>query len=421
METRDMIRARNELDNVFPFHEKPLKQRAYFGKGKGSHLIVVQLESFQNFLINASLQGQPVTPVMNQLSKESLYFPRIFQQIGIGNTSDAEFLVNTSIYPVGSKPMSTTFSSRMVASLAMRMQQEGYKTRTFHVNDVSYWNRDEMYPALGFQKYYDRPYYRNETFSRFGASDEELFRVGMNKMKAMDESGELFYSQFVTVSSHSPFTIPEHSRTLKLPSSLRDRRLGHYLSSVHYADYALGTLISSLKTSGLWDRSVFVVYGDHFGLHRKYHQPEEISRILNVPYDPQISTFNVPLMIHLPHQHEGRIMDRTGGQVDLMPTIMNIMGIRNQAESTMFGHDLLNIEHNIIGIRYYSQPGTFVNDEVLFVPGVKGFADGMATSIRTLQRVEDIRKYKFEYDYILQWMKLSDQYVKKLPSRKPET
>lgn len=83
----------------------------------------------------------------------------------------------------------------------------------------------------------------------------------------------------------------------------------------------------------------------------------------------------------------------------------------------MFGHDLCNIDHNVIGMRYYSPTGTFVNDDVLFVPGKKGFADGKATSIRTLEPVKDINRYKLEYDYIMQWMKLSDRYVKLLPER----
>ncbi|MED5018537.1 LTA synthase family protein [Paenibacillus chibensis] len=415
--TGAIVNARNQLNAFFPFHEKAGRKKAYEGAGKGKHLIVVQLESFQNFAIHASVQGEPITPVLNALSKESLYFPHIFQQIGIGNTSDAEFTMNSSIYPVGKAAMSEKYGNRAIPALGRMMQAEGYTANTFHVNDVSFWNRSEMYPALGFGKYYDRPYYRPEKFNRFGASDEELFRVGVEQMKTMHLRGQKFYSQFITVSSHAPFTIPKSSRKLKLPPGMDDKRLGDYLTSIHYADYALGTFIAKLKETGLWDQSVFVVYGDHFGLHPKYHKADEIAKVVGVPYHERISTFNVPLLIHLPGQQTGQRIEQTGGQIDMMPTIVNIMGIRPGKGAPMFGHDLCNIDHNVIGMRYYSPTGTFVNDDVLFVPGKKGFADGKATSIRTLEPVKDINRYKLEYDYIMQWMKLSDRYVKLLPER----
>ncbi|MWV45480.1 sulfatase-like hydrolase/transferase [Paenibacillus sp. HJL G12] len=414
-----VVAARNELNRIYPFHEPPDQRRAYFGAAAGCHLIVVQLESFQNFLMNAALQGQPLTPAMNQLSKESLYFPHVFQQIGIGNTSDAEFLSNTSMYPPGMFPSSSQYGDRKIMSLARILRNRGYRANTFHVNDVTFWNRNQLYPALGFDAYYDKAFFRRESFNRFGASDEELFRVGIDKMVASDACHEKFYSQFITVSSHAPFTIPKEHRRLSLPQDIKDRRLGDYLTAVNYADHALGTFIRRLKETGLWDKSVLVVYGDHFGLHKKYHQPEAISEWLGVPYHKQISTYNVPLIIHLPGQQQGKIIRQSGGQIDILPTLANIMGMKPDKEGlATFGHDLLNVEHNIVGMRYYLPTGSFINDDVLFIPGKKGFLDGEAVFIRTLKPVRDIQRYKLEYDYIIQWMNLSDRYAKQQPVRK---
>ncbi|GGF85611.1 hypothetical protein GCM10010912_33650 [Paenibacillus albidus] len=395
--------------------------RVCFGKGYGTHLIVVQLESFQNFLIHTSIQGQPLTPVINKLSAESLYFPHIFQQIGRGNTSDAEFISNTSIYPVGAVAMSKKYGDREFPSLARLMRQRGYVANTFHVNDVSFWDRNQMYPALGFDTFYDRRYFPHMKFSRFGASDEDLYRVGINKLKTLDKRQKNFYAQFVTASSHSPFTIPKNSKRLKLNETLKGGPLREYLTAVNYADYALGTFIDKLKETGLWDKSVLVVYGDHFGLNKKKFDAKKLSEALGIPYHKQISTFNVPLMIHLPGQLHGKIIKQTGGQVDILPTVANIMGIDLKAEAfTAFGQDLLNVDHNVVGMRYYLPTGSFFNNEVLFIPGEKGFADGTATSIRTLQRVEDIAPYKSDYDDIIQRMKSSDRYVKQLPIRRKE-
>ncbi|MET3847652.1 phosphoglycerol transferase MdoB-like AlkP superfamily enzyme [Paenibacillus sp. OAE614] len=408
-----------ELDRTYPFGEPPEgSARSYWGAGKGKNLIVVQLESFQNFVLNASVQGQKVAPVLKQLSKESLYFPYIFQQIGVGNTSDAEFAASTSIYPIGFSAMSTTYADRKLPSLAKLLGRNNYVTATFHVNDVTFWNRDQMYPALGFHAYYDKPYFSKVKFSRFGASDEELFRVGIRKMKTMRKLDKRFYAQFVTVTSHSPYKIKEADKRLHLPDDFADRRLGDYLTAVNYTDYALGTFIDKLKRSGLWDTSVVVIYGDHFGLHKRYHRPATVSKALGIPYHKHISTYNVPLIIHLPGQHEGKRIERTGGQIDILPTVANVMGIDlKQEKFTAFGHDLANVGHNIVGSRYYMPAGSFFNDDIVFVAGKNGFEDGKAYDLRTLLPVQNVERYRPDFEFIQKRMGLSDRYVKRLPAR----
>lgn len=399
------------------FRSRSSEHNEYFGLGKDCNLIVIQMESFQNFALNTSAEGKPLTPVLNQLAKESLYFPYIFQQIGSGNTSDAEFIVNTSIYPVGASPMSKKFGNRELPSLARLLHNHGYVSSTFHVNDASFWDRNEMYPALGFDRYYDKPYFPQEIFNRFGASDEDLYRVAGNKLKTLNKHHQKFYAQLITVSSHAPFTIPKDSKRLRLSLHPGGQKLEDYLTAVNYADYALGKFIGRLKETGLWDRSVVVVYGDHFGLNKKKYDPKKISKALGINYHKQISTFNVPLLIHVPGVMRGSVIGQVGGQIDILPTIANIMGIElKQAGFTAFGQDLLNTRHNVVGMRYYMPTGTFFNDEVMFIPGKKGFEDGSATTIRTLKPVKDISPYKEDYDYILQKLKQSDRHVNRLPA-----
>lgn len=399
-------------------HIQSTGHNEYFGIGKNHNLIVIQMESVQNFALNTSADGKPLTPVLNKLSKESLYFPYIFQQIGSGNTSDAEFIVNTSIYPVGAAPMSHKFGNKELPSLARILHDRGYASSTFHVNDASFWDRDEMYPALGFDRYYDKPYFPQGIFNRFGASDEDLYRVAVNKMKTLNKHNNKFYAQLITVSSHSPFTIPEDSKHLRLSLKSGGKKLEDYLTAINYADYALGKFIGRLKDTGLWEQSVVVVYGDHFGLNKKKYDPKKISKALGINYHKQISTFNVPLLIHVPGVNHTKAIGQVGGQIDILPTIANIMGIDLQKEGfTAFGQDLLNTDHNVVGMRYYMPTGTFFNDEVMFIPGKKGFEDGTATAIKTLKPVKDISPYKDDYDYIVQKLKQSDRHVNRLPEK----
>ncbi|WP_138493775.1 LTA synthase family protein [Paenibacillus pinistramenti] len=421
---QDTIKKISDLQSTYVYNDKAsgvsaTVTPAHFGEAKGKNLIIIQMEAFQNFPINLKVDGQEVTPNLNKLIGTSYYFPYMYQQIGQGNTSDAEFMSNTSIYPTGTIPMSTGYGDRALPSLPRLVEKYGYEADTFHVNDVTFWDRIKLYPALHFDHYYDKPYYNNDHFNDFGASDEELYRVAVNRMKEIADSGKPFYTQLVTVSSHFPFKVPDDLKKIQMPDSLEGTQLGDYLTAVNYTDYAVGTLIDRLKKEGLWDNSVLVLYGDHFGLQPDQNDPAWIESQLGIKYDSRISRFNIPFIIHLPGEQKGQVVDQVGGQLDMMPTIANLMGISLKQEGfTAFGHDLLNIDHNVFGMRYYLPTGSFFNNDIMFVSGT-GFDDGTAISLKTLEPVTDFQKYRSDYDYVLKLMSLSDEYVKLLPKRQP--
>lgn len=415
----DTIQKVNELKESYPYkttEDEAESTPEGFGAMKGKNLIVVQLESFQRFPIGQTVEGQEITPVLNELVKDSLYFTNIYQQIGQGNTSDAEFISNTSIYPLGTVAMSTGYGDRVLPSLPRLLQNEGYTAETFHVNDVSFWDRIKMYPALHFDQYFDKEYFNNDNFNEMGASDEELYRVGVEQLADLNALNKPFYAQFVSASSHSPFKVKSEFVKWQTPASIEGTALGDYLTSLNYADYALGTLIDGLKEQGLWEDTVLVIYGDHFGLSNQNTSPEEVEAALGIPYHEQVSRFNIPLIIHAPGM-EGQEIETVGGQMDILPTVSNLLGISlDDANFTAFGQDLLNVDQNVIGMRYYLPTGSFFNNEIMFVPGT-GFEDGTAISLKTLEPVEDFEQYRSDYDYIMQLMKLSDEYVKLLPKR----
>lgn len=409
----------NSLQSTYPYQEDSSQaaKPAYFGSAKNMNLIIVQMEAFQNFPIHLKLEQQEITPVLNSLAKESYYFPFFYQQIGQGNTSDAEFLSNTSIYPTGKVAMSTGFGNRQLSSLPRLLHEHDYQSATFHINDVQFWSRDLLYPGLAFDHYYDKPFYNNDFFNDFGASDEEMYRVGIEKLVETFSNGKPFYAQFVTTSSHAPFVIPEDRRRLKVPADMKGTQLGNYLEAINYTDYALGQFIEQLKEKGLWDNTMLVVYGDHSGVNPKETDGKEITSRLGIPYDNLVSRFNIPLFIHVPGQGEGKVVERIGGQIDILPTVANLMGISlKEQQFTAFGRDLLNTDNNVIGMRYYLPTGSFFNNDVLFVPG-EVFDDGTAISLKSLQPVQVQSSYRKDYDYIMSLMKLSDEYVQLLPKR----
>lgn len=418
----DLAQTVSEIDSLqasFPYRKitNASAMPAHFGEAAGSNLIVLQLEAFQNFPLHLKVGGLEVTPVLNKLADESYYFPRVYQQIGQGNTSDAEFMANTSIYPTAKIAMSTGYGDRALPSLPRLLQRDGYKAFTFHVNDVKFWDRNRLYPALHFDQYFDKPYYENDRFNEFGASDEELYRFGVEELAKTSAAGTPFYAQFVTASSHFPFKVPEDRRRLQVPDALKGTQLGDYLIAANYTDYAIGQLIEGLKKEGLWDRTTLAVYGDHYGLQPDDNDPKWVSDVLGIQYDSRISRMNIPFIVHTPGQPSGKRVEQVGGQLDMLPTIANLLGEKpRDAGIVAFGHDLLNIDRNVVGSRYYLPTGSFFNDEVLYVPGT-GFEDGTAVSLDTMEPIKDLSPYRSDYDYIMKLMGLSDRYVRLLPKR----
>ncbi|MFD0590090.1 LTA synthase family protein [Paenibacillus sp. GCM10027627] len=391
---------------------------SYFGVAKGKNVIVIQLESFQNMMIGLKVDGKEVTPVLNDLVQNgSFYFPNMFQQIGYGNTSDAEFIANTGIYPIGSMAMSKAFGDREIPSMPRLLAKQNYESNTFHINDVTFWDRINLYPALGFTKYYDRPAFKNDHFDGFGASDEEMYRVGLEKLSAFHDADKPFYAHFVATSSHHPYYVKKEFKNIEVPSNLSGTQLGHYVIATNYADKALGGFIEDLKKKGMWENTVMMIYGDHHGLESAKNDPAWVEQTLGINYADPISRFNVPFIMHVPGV-KGKIHEGVAGQVDMMPTLANVLGISLKDEGyTVFGKDLLNTTKNVVGMSgAYSPRGTFYNDEIMFIPG-KGFDDGKAIDLETYEPVADFSKYRADYDYVMELMKLSNEYSKLLPKR----
>lgn len=390
----------------------------FHGVARGKNVIFIQLESFQDIMIGLKVNGQEVTPVLNDLIEGGgFYFPNTIQQVGQGNTSDAEFISNTGIFPTGELAMSKGFGDRDIPSLPKLLAERGYESHTFHVNDVTFWDRNQLYPALGFTKYYDRPYFKDDGFNALGASDGEMYRVGFEKLKELHDQSKPFYAQFVTTSSHHPFWVKPEFLNITLPQELFGTQLGHYVTSIQYTDKAVGEFIQKLKANNMWEDTIFVMYGDHFGLQTKENDPAWIKEVLGIAYEERISRFTVPFIVYVPDV-KGKKMEGVAGQVDIMPTVANLLGISLKEEGyTVFGKDLLNARNNIVGMRYFMPTGSFFNDDIMFVPG-KSFEDGTAIDRKTFEPIEDFAKYRGDYDYIMELMELSDDYMKLLPKRK---
>lgn len=386
----------------------------YEGVAKGKNLIVIQLEALQSFVLHARVGGEEVTPNLNRLLDESLYFPHVYQMVGQGNTADAEYVVNTSTYIPLHGAASQVYGDRLLPGMPRVLAANGYETATFHTNDVKFWSRNDLYSALGFNNYYDQAYFGDDDLVFFGASDEVLYAKTADRLTEMQAAGKPFYAHIISMTSHHPFNLPDHKVMFDLPEAYADTLVGHYIQAQHYTDFALGQFIDTLKEKGLWANSVVVIYGDHMGLPIYSLSERELAlmeELLGRPYTP-VEMLNIPLMLSVPGIEEAAVLAQVGGHVDVYPTVANLLGISIR-DQVVFGQDLLNQTRNLLPQRYYLPSGSFINDTGIFVPG-ESFDDGVFRPIYGLDAAA-AGATKSQYDQALELLAMSDRFIRSLP------
>jgi phosphoglycerol transferase MdoB-like AlkP superfamily enzyme len=291
---------------------------------------VVQLESVQAFAVGRRVNGAPVTPSLDRLAGESMTFTRAFSQIRQGTTSDAELLAGCSLYPLETGAVFTERYDVDFRCLPEVLREAGYHTVAMHANWPNFWNRDRMYPAMGYDTFFSIRDFDRTPVIGLGLSDARFVEQAAERLAALPEP---FYAVLVTLSNHAPFVDPNLPRTLPL-GVLEATAVGDYLNSVRFTDAALGALVDRLRATGLLDRSVLVVYGDHHGVPRSAPG----TALLELPAHRAdvwlLHEARVPLLVRLPAgRHAGPRHD-PAGQVDVAPTIADLLGL--SSERTFF-------------------------------------------------------------------------------------
>lgn len=365
---------RNQISNWFGEKSKQNVAPAYStsnngsfeGIGKGKNLIVIQVESLQNFVINKEINGQEITPNLNGMLGNSVYFPNFYPQTIEGNSSDAEFLTQTSLYPISKGAVFFRFPNNQYFSLAKLMKNEGYSSVAIHADEATFWNLNEMYPSLGFDSYKSLTNFNLDEKIGMGLSDMSMFRQSMDFLQDMKTP---FYAFYVTLSNHLPFDIQKKYRELKLDPMLENSYLGGYLQSVKYTDRAIGGFIESLEKKGILNNSIIVIYGDHNGIFRKDRAVIEKFLAHKSISDEQWyrEYAQVPLLIYNPNI-KGNVNKVIGGQIDLLPTIEYLMGTNTDISEYTMGRNLffVNDGSSIIPKGGYSQNPFYITKDKIY-------------------------------------------------------
>ncbi|MDT8716789.1 LTA synthase family protein [Clostridium sp. 19966] len=327
---------KKQIQNWYANKDEHLPDNQYKGIFKGKNLVIIQVESLENFVLNNQYENQEITPNLNKLLKNSLYFPNYYEQVYNGTSSDADLMTNASVYPVRSGSTFFRFPNNSYNTLPKILNQAGYTSKAFHSDYGYYWNVHNALINFGFDKFMDLDSFPVKKTFWMGLTDECFLSQTADELK---NTKAPFYGFAVTVTSHMPFKMPDSFKNLKLDKSFDDTYMGGYFQSVNYTDKQIGMFLNKLDASGLLDNTVVVIYGDHTSVHKYYS--DEVAKI-----KPQEKWWDngkrIPLIIYSKGMkpEEFKI---NGGQIDLLPTLAYAFGIpEDKYKNTALGRNLLN-------------------------------------------------------------------------------
>jgi lipoteichoic acid synthase len=341
----------NDIKPVLKFLKKNYASPniEYYGQAKGKNIIIIHLESFQQFMIDYKWKGEEVTPNLNKLyhASDTISFDNFFNQVGQGKTADAELMLENSLYglPEGSAMVTDGTTNTFQSAPALLEQKLGYTTASFHGDVPSFWNRDNAYKSFGYQYFFSKDYLpkvKDENMG-YGVKDKLFLKESAYYLEQLPQP---FYAKLITVSNHYPYIIDKKNTSIKSWNT-GDSTVDHCVQTARYLDESVGELLNYLDSTGLRKNTMLVLYGDHYGISNNHKAA--IAQILGKKsvdnYD--LAMFQkVPFMINM-EGLKGGVNHTYGGEIDVLPTIEDLLGISSN-KYVQFGQDLLSKNRNQI-------------------------------------------------------------------------
>lgn len=361
------------------------------GVGSKKNLIIIQVEALQGFALNTKINGQEITPNLNRWAKKSAYFDNYFYQVASGNTSDAEFMTNNSLYPAAQGAVAYLYYANEFNSLPKALEKEDYYTATLHGYKEDFWNRSVMNKTEGFDTFYGEKSYNIDETIGLGLSDKSFFTQSLEKLNRLPEP---YYSFLITLTSHFPFDDITKYGNFDA-GNFNGTLLGNYMKSIHYADKQLGDFLDKLAQNGTLDNSILMLYGDHYALPKE--EQGNLNKLLNLTDTSDLAWMQlqkVPMLIHFPEDSNAGVNHLFGGEMDLYPTVANLF---NLPTKDLLGKDLFNSTTGNVTFRN----GSFTNGKSFYLSQSNTYYD-IATK-KTVNETPELKAARDNSENLLQY------------------
>jgi len=334
-----------------------------FGAARGKNLIVVQVESLQDFAVDYRVGGpggsgspgsQDVMPHLRTWSGDSVRFTNVTDQTNEGSTSDAEFTTLVSLLPLDHGAVAFRYPGNHYVGLPRILGEHGYTTLSAVPFEPGFWNRRVMHPSYGFtQSLFETDFQMTEQIG-WGLNDRDFLQQMIPRLQQLPRP---FCAWLITLSLLHPYDgFPDRHKVLKL-GALDRTSFGNYLHTMRFFDQALEDFRAALARTGLLDDTVLAVFGDHDAGFPRGPADDEASWMLRD---------RVPFFVRVPGGAAGALHGNrplAAGQTDFAPTLLALLGI-DPAPLPYAGRNLLGQPGDPPVVRPY---GDWLDDEHLWI------------------------------------------------------
>lgn len=353
----------------------------WFGAARGRNLVMIQVESMQNFVLGLRIDGREVTPNLNRwLATEAVWFSGCTDQTAQGRTSDGELLSQISLHPSREGSAAFRYGDNHNEGIATVLSARGYATLSAVPFEPSFWNRLVTLPAYGYRINLDVDDFVPGPIVGWGLNDRDFLRQAVPRLASLDRP---FAALLITLSNHHPFdSFPAELKTTPMGRH-EGTPLGNYLHTMHLFDRAFGDFLEAMARTALLDDTVIAIWGDHAsGLAWE----PALAGVAGEDYS-QLGFYRVdevPFIVRLPGGTLRGERTLRCGLSDVAPTLLALLGV-DPASFAFVGRNLLGDPGDGPVVRSY---GAWFFREVLYRPLGATFKQGICYDTESLQRVD---------------------------------
>lgn len=289
------------------------------GTARSPNIVLVTLESFSAKYMGSNGDERNLTPNLDALRKESLYFNNFY---ATGTRTDRGLEAITLAIPPtpGRSIVKRVGRESGFASLGQQLNAVGYDSVFVYGGRGYFDNMNAFFSGNGYRVVDQSSVDEAEIHFKnaWGMADEDLYTQTLKLADADYAKQQPFLLQLMTTSNHRPYTYPDNRIDIKSGNG-RD-------GAVKYTDYAIGHFLEQARQKPWFDNTIFVFVADHTaGSAGKEDLP--------------ISNYQIPLFIYAPKLIDARETAQLASQIDLAPTLLGLLNMDYQ--STFFGRNLL--------------------------------------------------------------------------------
>jgi lipoteichoic acid synthase len=280
------------------------------------NVVLIHLESIRARSVTPYNQKLKTTPFLDELAKKSLLVERAYTIIP--NSLKGSISVNCGIEPSLRAAVEAEPGGIPAPCLAGLLKGQGYRTVFFQSATQKFMYFGDQAKDFGYEEYYPVESMDTEGFERsnyFGYEDEVMLKPSEEWLKTRGQTP--FVAEYLTSTGHHDYFPPTRYGHEYF---VEDDKLNRYLNSVRYLDFFLKSLVEQYKKLGLYEDTIFVIFGDHgegFGEHGRYVHEDN-------PYEESL---RVPLVIHAPWRFEhGERVEELANLTDVLPTVLDLLG-----------------------------------------------------------------------------------------------